>query len=95
MAVFDRDLGALSGRNPEDISAITNYIAYMREQVEYSMANLQRRVSALESGAAAAASSLASVEADAAALARRVSAAEGAVSSLEVRVETLEEGAGG
>lgn len=29
MAVFDRDLGALSGRNPEDISAITNYIAYM------------------------------------------------------------------
>ena len=95
MAVFDRDLGALSGRNPEDISAIINYIAYMREQVEYSMANLQRRVSSLESGAAAAASGLSSVDADAASLAGRMSAAEGAVSSLEARVETLEEGAGG
>ena len=95
MAVFDRDLGALSGRNPEDISAIINYIAYMREQVEYSMANLQRRVSALESGAGAAAAGLAAVEADAAALARGMSAGGGAVSSLEARVETLEEGAGG
>ena len=87
MAVFDRDLGALSGRNPEDISAIINYIAYMREQVEYSMANLQRR--GTRPGRRG------GHRWDAAALARRVSASEGAVSSLEARVETLEEGAGG
>lgn len=50
MAVFEKSFGALSGDYQKDIKALTDYIAYMQEQMEYTMANIQRRLSALEKG---------------------------------------------
>lgn len=48
MAVISEGIGALTGDAAKDTKKMLDYIAYMREQVEFSFANLDRRVKALE-----------------------------------------------
>lgn len=50
MAILDQELGKLTGDTQQDIRKIVNYLAYLREQVEFNEANVQRRLSALEEG---------------------------------------------
>lgn len=50
MAVFGQELGQLTGDMEADLKKIVNYIAYMREQVEFNDANVKRRLAALEEG---------------------------------------------
>lgn len=50
MAVFGQELGQLTGDMESDLKKIVNYIAYMREQVEFNDANVKRRLAALEEG---------------------------------------------
>lgn len=50
MPVFGQDLGQLSGDPQADIRKLLDYIAYMKEQVEFNDANIKRRLKALEEG---------------------------------------------
>lgn len=48
MPIFGQDLGQLSGNAEADLKKVLNYIAYMKEQIEFNDANIKRRLSALE-----------------------------------------------
>ncbi|MEA4934808.1 MAG: hypothetical protein VB071_14685 [Lawsonibacter sp.] len=50
MAILDRELGQLTGDVSTDLARIANYLAYLREQVEFNDANVKRRLAALEKG---------------------------------------------
>ena len=50
MALLSRDIGQPSGDVKQDIQELYDYIAYLKEQLEYSDRLLQKRVKDLEKG---------------------------------------------
>lgn len=48
--MLTRDIGTPSGDVKQDISTIFDYIAYLKEQLEYRDKLLEKRMQALEKG---------------------------------------------
>lgn len=48
--MLTRDIGVPSGDVKQDIDTIFDYIAYLKEQLEYQNRLLEKRVKALEKG---------------------------------------------
>lgn len=48
--MLTRDIGTPSGDVKQDINTIFDYIAYLKERLEYSDRLMQKRVKALEKG---------------------------------------------
>lgn len=49
--MLTRDIGTPSGDTKHDINTLYDYIAYLKEQLEFRDKQLEKRVQALEKGA--------------------------------------------
>ena len=92
MAVFDRELNHLDPQNVEEsFSALENYIAYMRERLEFNNSNLTRSMSSAGTSTAEMVLIVVALQTSVAALQSSVTAMQGRITALETKTEALEE----